>query len=195
MVNHAGLYDEGGEAVNSLHLRGEAAMLENLSYVMIAMGFIAFLMLTVLKAPYGRYAENASFLYGFKMNGQLAWVLQESPCVIAMIWALSVKTRTMPAPAVVLLSMFSLHYINRTFIFPMLIRGGKPTPVVVFLLALSFCAVNGYLQARHLTEHAQYPEGWLMDQTFVAGVCLFFAGMGINIHSDRYFLNATSAPY
>jgi 3-oxo-5-alpha-steroid 4-dehydrogenase 1 len=167
----------------------EEEYLGYVAYGMIACGFMAFLALTVLKAPYGRYAENASFIYGFKMNGKLAWVLQEAPCVVAVIWAVVVKSRTIPVPSVVLLCLFSIHYINRTFIFPMLIRGGKPTPVVVFLLALSFCAVNGTLQARYLTEYAQYPEGYLQDPRFLGGVLLFFAGMGINIHSDSVLRN------
>ena len=94
--------------------------------------------MAVLKAPYGRYSKEASFMYGFKMNGKVAWVLQECPCVVLVLWAFFAKTREMPVESAILLALFMLHYTNRTFIFPLLIRGGKPTPVVVFLLALIF---------------------------------------------------------
>lgn len=51
----------------------------------------------------------------------------------------------------VLLGLFVMHYTNRTLIFPFLIRGGKGSALVPFLMALAFCTVNGYLQARTLT--------------------------------------------
>lgn len=47
----------------------------------------------------------------------------------------------------VLLGLFLLHYTQRTFIFPLLIRGGKPTPAVLVLMAFAFCLYNGYIQA------------------------------------------------
>jgi len=46
-------------------------------------------------------------------------------------------------PETVLLSLLLLHYANRTFIFPLRLRGGKPTPFIVFAMALGFCLFNG----------------------------------------------------
>lgn len=43
-------------------------------------------------------------------------------------------------PNAVLLTAFTLHYINRTLIFPFRIRGGKDTPLTPFLMATIFCA-------------------------------------------------------
>lgn len=84
----------------------------------------------------------------------------------------------------ILLCAFCAHYVNRTFIFPMLIRGGKPTPFSVFVMALCFCLVNGWVQARALTLHHTYPDAWLSDPRFVGGLALFASGMAINIHAD-----------
>jgi 3-oxo-5-alpha-steroid 4-dehydrogenase 1 len=92
-------------------------------------------------------------------------------------------------PNWILLGLFLLHYVNRSFIFPLLIRGGKPTPFVIFLLAFIFCVFNGYLQCRYLATYAVYPSNWITDPRFVIGVLLFFAGMGINIHSDSILRN------
>lgn len=47
-------------------------------------------------------------------------------------------TRPSPPPQV--------HYFNRDFIFPLRLRGGKPTPFVVWLSAAVFCIYNGYMQ-------------------------------------------------
>jgi hypothetical protein len=74
---------------------------------------------------------------------------------------------------------------RRTVIFPLRIRGGKPSPITVVLLAFLFCTVNGYIQARRssarrsvplslrrgqartLTQFATYPEGYLSSPRFL----------------------------
>lgn len=40
------------------------------------------------KAPYGRYAEQASSIFGFPVPGKLAWVLQECPCVFIPLYCI-----------------------------------------------------------------------------------------------------------
>jgi hypothetical protein len=51
------------------------------------------------------------------------------------------------APAnALLLGLFLLHYLNRCFVYPLRLRGGKPTPFVVWLLAAVFTAYNGFMQ-------------------------------------------------
>merc|ERR1739848_915728 len=91
-------------------------------------------LLAGVEAPYGRYADKASKVYGFPVNGRLAWILQELPsfAVPATLAVLNRDSLAMQSPVnKALLGMFLLHYTQRTFIFPLLIRGGKPTPVVV----------------------------------------------------------------
>ena len=41
-----------------------------------------------------------------------------------------------------------MHYAWRSFAYPLLSRGGKPTPVLIWLLAVAFCMYNGLLQVR-----------------------------------------------
>jgi hypothetical protein len=63
-----------------------------------------------------------------------------------------------PAQAL-LMGMFLLHYTWRSFVYPLLLRGGKPTPVGIWLMACAFCVYNGYLQVcRTFTTalHAQH---------------------------------------
>ncbi len=81
--------------------------------------------------------------------------------------------QTFALPNRVLLSLLGIHYFNRslrahsctlvhgagvlrrrTVIFPLRIRGGKPSPITVVLLAFLFCTVNGYIQARRLSARA-----------------------------------------
>jgi 3-oxo-5-alpha-steroid 4-dehydrogenase 1 len=169
--------------------------LETCAKVMIGMGLTAFFFLHVVKlsAPYGRYSEGASAIYGFKMPGKLAWVLQELPAFAFPVYFIFTPGREIPVQAKVLLALFLLHYANRTFVFPFLITGGKPTPVVVFLLAFVFCLVNGIMQGRYLVEYATYDADKFMGTEFslqfICGAVLFLLGMAINMHSDSVLRN------
>ena len=80
--------------------------------------------------------------------------------------------------------MTGLHYFNRSYIFPCYIRGGKPTPFLIFYMAFWFCAINGYLQGRWLTHLHVYDDAWTSDPRFILGVIVWLAGAAINIHSD-----------
>ncbi|XP_073188508.1 3-oxo-5-alpha-steroid 4-dehydrogenase 1 isoform X2 [Lepidochelys kempii] len=77
----------------------------------------------------------------------------------------------------------------RALIFPVLIRGGKPTPFITFALALIFCVYNGYLQGRSLSNYAEYPSGWLKGPCFIVGFAGWLSGMAINIYSDHILRN------
>ena len=52
------------------------------------------------------------------------------------------------------------------------------------LMAWSFCALNGYLQARYLTHLHAYPAAWVYDLRFVVGLLIWLAGFALNLHSD-----------
>lgn len=55
----------------------------------------------------------------------------------------------------------------RTFIFPFLIRGGKPTSLTAFVSAVMFCVANGYLQGGYLLKFADFQN--VCDAQFYAG--------------------------
>jgi hypothetical protein len=57
-------------------LTAEAAALEQTAWVIIALAVVTFIALFWLKAPYGRYSSSASWIYGFQMDGKVAWILQ-----------------------------------------------------------------------------------------------------------------------
>lgn len=121
-----------------------AGTLDVLALGMIAVSVPVFLALQFVAAPFGRYSINASWIYGFHMNGTVAWVLQELPALVGVAYA---WTRSPDAlkltPQTVLFALFTLHYFHRTLIFPFRLRGGKPTPIVVCALAFFFCTCNG----------------------------------------------------
>jgi protein-S-isoprenylcysteine O-methyltransferase Ste14 len=83
--------------------------------------------------------------------------------------------------------MWEIHYLYRAFIYPLGLRGtGKRMPVVIAGIGFLFNALNGYLNGRYLyTFSGGYPDEWLADPRFVAGLMLFVVGYAINRQSDR----------
>lgn len=140
-----------------------------------------------VSAPYGRYTTSR---LGFRLGARTAWFLQEIPAFIvpAFIFIANEESE-MSTPAQILLLGFLIHYFNRTFIYSALIRGGKPTPVIIFLSALFFCLANGYMQGAYLVHHSHYEEEYLLSWNFVIGMLIFAFGMRTNIVCDSILRN------
>jgi 3-oxo-5-alpha-steroid 4-dehydrogenase 1 len=128
--------------------RESSDVFSTLAALWLVFGLAAFVALQFTVAPYGKYTGTASALYGPKVPGRLAWVLQESPCVVAGLWCwLHADPAVFGWPNKLLLGAFLAHYVNRTIVFPLRIRDGAPTPLGVMLLAFGFCMVNGCVGA------------------------------------------------
>jgi len=158
-----------------------------LAFALLASGIAAAINLIVRPAPYGRYSESQG--WGPLIDAKLAWFIMESPNVFvsALIWSdaggnAPVKSKANQA----LLGLFVLHYVNRSFIYPVrMTASGKPMPLSVMLMAWSFCCCNGYLQARYLTKFHTFPDSWHFNPIFGLGVVVFFLGFYINLDSDH----------
>jgi 3-oxo-5-alpha-steroid 4-dehydrogenase 1 len=128
----------------SQDVTAEQHLIQWLSYAMIAWAAFAAVALQFTPAPYGKYSTSAAWFYGPSIPGKLSWFLQELPCLLVIVFAWVVSITTSPnrfpvletlSPNTVLLCLLALHYANRVLVFPFRLRGGKPTPIVVFLLA------------------------------------------------------------
>ncbi|XP_060047135.1 3-oxo-5-alpha-steroid 4-dehydrogenase 1 isoform X3 [Erinaceus europaeus] len=164
----------------------EAQLLDALALLQVPMGTLGWLAQKCISSPYGRYVTPGGRC---QLPARVSWVLQELPSLVLPLLLLLRAPPGTPTPNLLLLSMFVLHYVQRSLIFPLLIRGGKPTPVYVFLLAFLYCTFNGYLQGRYLTRHAVYAEDWLTDPRFLGGSLLWLLGLMINLHSDHILRN------
>ncbi|MBN3299933.1 S5A1 dehydrogenase, partial [Amia calva] len=166
----------------------EQSILENMSYVMLLMGGVTFLILLFENVPYGRYASKR---YGFPVNVKFAWFVQEMPALVVPLLLLLTTSaaRASYLPNRLLIAMYLCHYLQRSLIYPFLIRGGKPTPFLSFASAFVFCVFNGYLQVRYLSHFAMYPAEWITQPCFILGFIMWLMGMLINIHSDHILRN------
>ena len=148
-----------------------------------------------IDAPYGRYQVKASPLWGMAVDNRVAWLLQELPSFAFAAWGwYTADPEAFGAANRVLLGLYLLHYTHRAWVFPLRMRGGKPTPLSVLLLAMVYCLVNGYLQSRFLAAHATFAAGWTEAPQFLAGVAMFFAGMYINMDADSILRNLRRGP-
>ncbi|XP_006081534.2 LOW QUALITY PROTEIN: 3-oxo-5-alpha-steroid 4-dehydrogenase 1 [Myotis lucifugus] len=166
----------------------ERFLLDALAYLECAFGFVAFVLLTLVGSPYGRYASQRS---AWRLAAPTAWLVQELPSLVVPLFVCfgTAAERLRHWPNRVLLAMFLVHYIQRSLIFPFLIRGGKPTPLYSCVIAFIFCTYNGYLQSRYLSEYAVYAVDWVTDPRFLTGFVLWLVGMLINVHSDHILRN------
>ena len=140
-------------------------MRETFDIFLIVMAVIAlavFIALHFLEAGYG-YLFNRR--YGPPVPNKVGWVLMESPVFILMcvLWAAS--DRMWEAGPLALFLLFEAHYFQRSFIFPLLMRGNSKMPLGIVLMGMRFNTLNALMQG-----------GW--------SFYVFLAGMAINLHSD-----------
>ena len=152
-------------------------------WVMAAVAVVVFVALQFFEAGYGYLFDKR---YGPPVNNKVGWVMMESPVFVAMsiLWAMS--DRQWDAVPLVLFSIFQLHYFQRSFIFPLLMRGNSKMPLGIVLMGMVFNTLNALMQGGWIFYIA--PEGYYADwfaRPFIyVGVLLFFAGMFINMQSD-----------
>ncbi|XP_012507305.1 PREDICTED: 3-oxo-5-alpha-steroid 4-dehydrogenase 1 [Propithecus coquereli] len=142
--------------------------LDALAYLECLLALAGFAVLSFVDPPYGRHSSPSS---GPRVPARTAWAVQELPSLAVPLYecARASPERLRSAPNRVLLAMFLAHYTQRSLIFPFLIRGGKPTPLYSCVIAFFFCAYNGYLQSRYLSQYAVYADDWVTDPRFLIG--------------------------
>lgn len=166
-------------------------MAEYFSIFLISMTLLAlvvFIALHYFEAGYGYLFDRK---YGFPIPNRLGWVLMECPVFITMtlLWLLS--DRTWEAAPLALFLLFQSHYLQRSFIFPLLIRGHSKMPAGIVLMGMVFNLLNALMQGGWIffISPANYYDGWLDKPFFYIGAAVFIAGMAINIHSDHLIRN------
>jgi protein-S-isoprenylcysteine O-methyltransferase Ste14 len=140
--------------------------------------------LLFMTAPYGRHLRRG---WGPTISSTAGWILMESFAVGTIAVFFFIGDRTCDLMAIVFLAMWQLHYVNRTFIYPLRRRGGnKQMPMAIVGTAILFNIWNGYLNGHWLFSlcPARGIE-WMADPRFIVGGALFLTGMAINHHSDN----------
>lgn len=138
-----------------------------------------------LRAPYGRHTTAG---WGPTIANHWGWFWMELPALLVFPLMVMLGPREQGPLTWLLVALWTLHYINRTLIFPFRLRThGKRMPLVIVVSAVFFNAVNGALNGWWL-GHAAPADRAVPDVLLVVGVLLFAAGMAINLRADAHLI-------
>ena len=148
----------------------------------VVVATITFIYLFFVSAPYGRHIRKG---WGRNISARAGWVVMESPCVLIMlIYAFIVKD-DLESLHIIFLSLWLLHYVHRSFIYPFVIDMTNPKmPISIAVSAFFFNIVNVNLQAFGIYYLTDYSQDWMYSYIFFFGLFIFLIGMYINIKSD-----------
>ena len=159
-----------------------------LVYAWIAAALVIFPFVLKIAAPYGRHTTQK---WGMLIGNKAGWIIMESASLVVFaLFFLFGSIRHNPVTWI-FFGLYTLHYINRTFIFPLRTRTtGKKMSLSVVFMALGFNFMNGFLNGYYLGSVATwYTLSWLSDPRFIFGILLFFCGMGINMWADNRLIH------
>ncbi|MBC8390842.1 MAG: DUF1295 domain-containing protein [Actinobacteria bacterium] len=151
--------------------------------IVFVSAIIIFISLFFISAPYGRFIRGG---WGLTINARTAWIIMELPAVIVFFILFLPGSQKTNIVAIIFLILWMIHYTNRTFIYPIIMRGGsRRFPILIVLFSILFNSINGYLNGRYLFYFSPgYTSDWIKDPRFIIGLALFLVGFIINIHSD-----------
>ena len=166
-------------------------MAETFNIFLIVMAVLAagvYVALHFFEAGYG-YLFNPK--YGPPVPNKVGWVVMESPVFIAMcvLWLMS--GRTWEAGPMALFVLFQAHYLQRAFIFPLLLRGESKMPLGIVVMGMAFNTLNALMQGGWIfyVSPESYYADWFAKPYIYIGGALFLAGMAVNLHSDHIIRN------
>ena len=157
-------------------------------WAMAFMGLFVFVTLYLVDAGYGKFRSNK---WGYSINNKLGWVLMECPALIPI--AYTIVALTPSALAILFMSLYALHYVYRSFIFPALLKGNSKMPLAITAMGATFNFTNSTLLCASVvafpkesyTDICAYASNW----NFWLGIVLFFMGMYTHMKADHTIRN------
>ena len=151
----------------------------------LILGLITFLTLLKIPAPYGKFSKNS---WGPMISSRLGWFVMEIISPIALIYFFSLNAQKINEPVLIFLSLWTIHYINRSIIYPLRQNNPAKMPLLIAVLAFLFNIMNGFINGTYLGLSDIYDSNYLFEWNFIIGTILFLIGSIINIKSDNILL-------
>lgn len=166
-------------------------MAEVFDILLIVMSLLAlgvFVALYFFEAGYGYLFDRR---YGKPIPNKIGWILMESPVFIVMSILWITSDRGWQTAPLILFLMFQSHYLQRAFIFPLLLRGDSKMPLGIAIMGFIFNTLNAIMQGGWIffISPADYYADWFAKPYIYIGGAIFILGMAINIHSDNIIRN------
>ncbi len=146
------------------------------------------------KSPYGRFASDR---WGLSLSPRLGWFLMELPATLSFVFFyVQGRNRFEPVP-LFFLAVWLIHYGNRGFVFPYLIRSPKGATasfsLMIVMTGWLVTATHGYLNAAFISElGTHFTTDWFTDPRFLIGIAIYYASFFLNIQSDSIIRNLRS---
>jgi 3-oxo-5-alpha-steroid 4-dehydrogenase 1 len=148
----------------------------------------------IMQAPYGRFATDK---FGISLPPRLGWFLMELPATLSFIFFYFQGENCFEIVPLFFLGIWLMHYANRGFIFPMLMRVAKGAKgsfsIMIVLAGWLVTTMHGYLNAVFISHLADFmTPDWFADPRFIIGMAIYLFGFTMNLHSDAIIRNLRS---
>lgn len=153
--------------------------------VMAVIAALVFIALYFVEAGYGMLFDKK---WGIPISNKIAWICMEAPVFLVMLVLWNRSERQFETVPLLFFLFFELHYFQRSFIFPLLMKGKSKMPAGIMTMGIVFNLLNGYIQGMwifYLSPANMYTNQWLTTPQFIIGTLIFFSGMWINWQSDH----------
>ena len=165
--------------------------MENINYYIllwIAIGLVSFPFIIKYTAPYGRHSSSN---WGKLIDNKIGWLIMELPALIICPFIFFFSSTEKSIITIFFISLWILHYFNRTIIYPNRIKTRKKKmPILIAVLAIVFNLVNGGINGYYFGYVKPiYELEWVYQNNFILGLCIFLLGMVINMNADNKLIN------
>ena len=145
---------------------------------------VVLILLLKISAPYGRHNRPG---WGPLLDQKLSWFLMELPAVVLPLLFVISFFDGFGSWRTQVVALWLLHYVYRTFVFPLGIRDSKRSfPLLISMMALLFNLMNGYINWYAIVVLDLGRDAW--TPMAVLGAVIFLAGWAIHVSSDRIVL-------
>jgi 3-oxo-5-alpha-steroid 4-dehydrogenase 1 len=158
------------------------------AFAVVAVTVIAALF---IQTPYGRFADEK---YGTSLDSRLGWFLMELPASVVFIYFYFQGPNAVAPFPLFVLFVWVVHYANRGFIMPALMRvpKGQKTSFSLFVVVVGWLvtSLHGYLNGTWASTFSdRVGWEWFTHPSVVIGVLLYYGGLLVNLHSDHVLRN------
>jgi 3-oxo-5-alpha-steroid 4-dehydrogenase 1 len=147
-----------------------------------------------VQAPYGRFASDK---WGVSVSPQWGWFLMELPATLSYVLFYFQGDNRFEMVPLFFLGIWLMHYGNRGFIFPLLMRTVKGSrgsfSLMVVVAGWFVTTLHGYLNAVFIAQlSTHFTPDWFTDPRFLIGMAIYLTGFTLNLQSDAILRNLRS---